>query len=146
LLKQASAKQIRSGELTRKHGYLVVAMRFYPRGLRKNLRDEYRSDLAPELKLFKDFKKNQARFGHDRAFEKARYEKRFSLSERAMEHLRELSELSREKDVYLACQCEIGERCHREILLLLARKKFGARIGKVFHEYPTVMRRAKREF
>jgi uncharacterized protein YeaO (DUF488 family) len=138
MLKQASVDQVRRGELTRKDGYLVITMRFYPRGLRKALRDEYRADLAPDPALFKDFKRWQLRLGHEAAFERSRYEKRFFLGERALETLERLAVRSRRRDVYLICQCEVGERCHREILLRIAQKRFGAKIGKVHHSYPNV--------
>jgi uncharacterized protein YeaO (DUF488 family) len=122
MLKQGSVSQLRSGELSRKDGYIVVAMRFYPRGLKKELRDEYRSDLAPSLKLFQDFKKFEKKVGHDAAFEAANYRSRFELTPEGEANLKRLTELSRDKDVYLICQCEIGQRCHRELLLNLARK------------------------
>jgi uncharacterized protein YeaO (DUF488 family) len=141
MLKQASIRQIQKMELTRQQGYLVATMCFYPRGLRKELLDEYRSDLAPDRDLFKDFKKLQAEVGHEQAFEKSDYENRFSLSRRATEHLKELVKLSKNQDVYLACQCELGERCHREILLLIAQKEFNAEISEVFHSYPHFLNR-----
>lgn len=136
MLKQASAKQIRTGEVGRRHGHIAIAMCFYPRGLRKELRDEYRRNLAPDVKLFKEWQIHEKKSGHDEAFRLSRYEKRFTLSPEAMSDLERLSALSREKDVYVVCQCAVGERCHREILLLLAKKKFRAPISKVFHEYP----------
>lgn len=47
MLKQASVSQIRSGEITRDHGFVAITMRHYPRGLKKELRDEYLGGLAP---------------------------------------------------------------------------------------------------
>ena len=135
MLKQGSVGQIRRGELTRKDGYLVIAMRFYPRGLRKDLRDEYQGSLAPDLALFKDFKRWQLKMGHEQGFEKSNYDELFFLSLSALEELKRLAELSRRRDVYLVCQCEVGERCHREMLMLLAKKRFGAKIGSVSHDY-----------
>ncbi len=136
MLKQASISQIRSGELTREKGYISVCMRTYPRGLKKELIDEYRCDLAPAIDLFKDFKQFQASDGHDQAFIKSDYERRFDLGRRPLQHLEILVQQSRTQDVYLACQCEIGQRCHREILLGIAEKRFGAQIGEVFSSYP----------
>jgi uncharacterized protein YeaO (DUF488 family) len=134
MIEQASVSQIRSGEVSCADGRIVIAMRFHPRGLRRELRDEYRADLAPEKRLFKDFKRFQASLGHDAAFEKADYYGRFALDAGG---LAALERLSRERGrIYLVCQCAVGERCHREILMLLARKRFGARIGKVHHRYP----------
>jgi uncharacterized protein YeaO (DUF488 family) len=136
MLRQASVSQIRKGEITRDDGYVVITMRFYPRGLRKELRDEYRGELAPEKGLFKEFKRHQAAEGHDEAFRLSRYERRFALGPDALAHLKRLSELARKTDVFLVCQCAVGERCHRELLLLMARKRFNAPVDRVFHRYP----------
>lgn len=135
MIEQASVGQLRRGELTRRHGHIAITMRYYPRGLRKELRDEYLGSLAPDKALFKDFKRWQPR-GHDAAFQKARYDERFWLGEEALAHLARLAALSRKKTVYLICQCEVGERCHREMLMLLARRRFRARIGKIHNAYP----------
>ena len=144
--KQASVQQIRSGQITREHGYIVITMCFYPRGLKKELRDEYRSDLAPDRMLFKEFKKYQKEFGHEEGFLKSNYENRFTLNQNAIKHLQELSELSKTKDVYFVCQCEVGERCHREMLLLTAEKFFGVKIDTVFKKYSEYLNRIKKQF
>jgi uncharacterized protein YeaO (DUF488 family) len=141
MMKQASVAQLRSGELGRKNGYLVVCMAYYPRGLKKEFLDEYRSDLAPDRELFREWKEFEESSGHEEAFNKSNYEERFTLSEEALAHLKVLSEFSRRSDVYLFCQCALGERCHREILMLTAQKKFDAPIDKVFHDYPRYLKR-----
>jgi len=127
--------------VSRRDGLIVVAMRYYPRGLKKELRDEYRADLAPAADLLRDFNRHAAAAGHDAAFALARYEDRFELSEGARGRLRELAVMSRSRDVYLTCVCGMGQRCHREILLLLARTLHGARIDKVYHGYPRALER-----
>lgn len=136
MLKQGSVSQIRTGELTKQSGHLVVTMCFYPRGLKKMLFHEYQSKLAPDRALFKDFKKYQKEFGHEEGFKKSNYEKRFALSPESIEKLQALSQLSKEKDVYLICQCEMGDRCHREMLLILAKEKFKAKTDTVKNDYP----------
>lgn len=141
MLKQASIRQIKKGEISKQNGYLSVTMCFYPRGMKSELMDEYRSDLAPDRELFADFKKFQSEFGHEEAFEKSQYLQRFTLARRALEHLKVLAQQSREQDVYLICQCELGEMCHREILLLIAEKEFGASIDPVHHSYETFLKR-----
>lgn len=143
MLKQASIRQIQKAEVTRDQGYLVATMCFYPRGLKKELLDEYRSDLAPDRDLFKDFKQHQTEVGHEAAFAKSQYEERFHLSRRATEHLKGLVKLSQTQDVYLACQCEIGERCHREILLMIAKQEFGAEISEIHNDYPVFQKRLR---
>ena len=127
--------------VTRANGYIVIAMCFYPRGLKKELRDEYLSSLAPDKALFKDWQEFAKRYGHEAAFRHANYEDRFQLSERAFVELERLTVLSRQKDVYLVCQCSEGERCHREMLLLAAKKAFGAEIAPVSQEYPRFLAR-----
>lgn len=141
MLKQASVSQVRKQELTKNDGYLVIAMRFYPRGLKKELWDEYRSELAPQAELFKEWKEFEAEFGHEAAFEKSDYESRFELSRRSLAYLEELSKMSQEKNVYLICQCDLGERCHREMLLLMAQKLFHAQTDSLSHSYPVFEKR-----
>jgi hypothetical protein len=34
------------------------------------------------------------------------------------------------------CQCDLGQRCHRELLLLTAREAFGATVRRIHHDYP----------
>ncbi len=135
MLKQASVRQIRSKEISRKDGYIAITMHFYPRGLSKDLRDSYLRSLAPDDKLFRQFKVAEKAFGHHGAFKKVNYEKRFHLSDQALDDLRLLSTLASRKDVYLVCQCEVGEKCHREILMLIAEKLFHVKIDRIFNSY-----------
>jgi len=141
VLKQCSVERLRHGLVSRRDGLIVVAMRYYPRGLKKELRDEYDSFLAPSAELLRDFNRHQAESGHEVAFVQSRYEDRFELGARARARLEELARESRSRDVYLTCQCGMGQRCHREILLLLARALYGARIDKVYHAYPRALAR-----
>ncbi len=134
-------RQIRSGKLTREMGYIVLSMCFYPRGLKKELKDEFRNDLAPTPELLKDFKHWQALEGQEAGFKKSHYEERFALSRRAFDYFAWLCKSSLEKDVYLVCQCELGERCHREILLLIAKQEFNTETASVFHQYPIYLKR-----
>ncbi len=136
MLKQASIAQIRRQEITREDGYIVIAMCLYPRGLKREWRDEFLPQLAPSRDLLADFKSFEKTVGHDEAFVRSNYYSRFQLGESGGHDLRHVSDLSRTRDVYLVCQCEMGERCHREILLLMARARFGVEIGAVYHDYP----------
>ena len=95
MLRQASVSELRRGTLSRRDGYIAVTMRFHPRGLRRELRDEYLGSLAPDRELFKDFKRHQAESGHDEAFILSRYERRFTLGAEALAHLERLAALSR---------------------------------------------------
>jgi len=143
MLKQASVAQLRDGEISRAQGYMVVCMAFYPRGLKKELMDEYRTHLAPDRELFAEWKEYEKKFGHEEAFKKSNYEARFALPPDALESLRRLTDISRKQDVYLICQCQIGERCHREILALIARDKYRAEIAPLHNEYPVFEARLK---
>ncbi len=117
-------------------------MRFYPRFLRKELRDEFICDLAPEKELLREFNAAQRQLAdHNSSFAKVDYERRFALSDKALARLEELAQLSKTKHVYLCCICSYGDRCHREMLMLLAQALFGCTIGKVFHSYPDYMQR-----
>lgn len=140
MLKQGSVAELRSGEISRYRDYVVVCMAFYPRGVKKELIDEYRTHLAPDKDLIKDFKAAEEKAGHDEAFKITNYDARFRLLPEAVESLRRLTDKSRKQDVYLLCQCEAGARCHREILLLIAKERFGAEIGPVFHQYAVALR------
>lgn len=135
MLKQATMTQIRSGELTRKNGHIVIVMRHYPRGLAKKFIDEYLSQLAPDLALFREFKKFEKLIGHNQAFKKIRYTERFVISDLGWNHLERLANLSQAKNVYFVCQCKMGDFCHREILMLWAHARFNAQIEAVFHQY-----------
>ena len=143
MLRQSSVNQIRAGQINRSHGYIVICMCFYPRGLRQDLRDEYRADLAPNRNLFKEWQSFAQTAGHDAAFRKSHYEDRFSLSDAALEHLRMLAEWSTRQDIFLVCQCEVGERCHREILLRMAAYKFGITVDRIFNEYLRIEERLR---
>lgn len=135
MIKQTSVAHIKRKHIPRQNTHIVVAMCFHPRGLKKELRDEYCKALAPDEVLFKDWQKFEKEFGHDEAFKKSNYENRFTLSQEALERLKELTELSRQKDVYFVCQCRISARCHREMLMLTARKLFGAKTSMIYNEY-----------
>lgn len=138
MLLQASVEALKAGEVSRESGHIVVAMRQYPRGLIKDARDEYARELSPEPGLFKEFLalKRKLKGDHNYAFHSAGYERKFNLMADAIEHLRRLAELSRAKDVYLICQCHEDQRCHRELLLMLARKWWQAKTEPLRFEYP----------
>ena len=132
MLKQATVEDVSNKRITRIHGHVVVVTQYYPRFLRKNLIHEYVRDLAPTRELLKEFKSEERESGdHDEAFDDISYEEKFSFSKEGIEQLKRLAEISIARDVYLVCHCKIGQRCHREILMLTARELFGAKIGKL---------------
>lgn len=117
----------------------------HPRGLSKNLRHEFLNSLAPDRALLKDFKAAEKSVGHNEAFETCAYEDRFAISPELLSDLKRLSDQSKDRHVYLICQCEMKTRCHREMLLLTARELFDAEIGPIYFEYPKFLDRV-REF
>jgi uncharacterized protein YeaO (DUF488 family) len=144
MLRQASVADLRSGAISRKDGHVVVAMRFYPRGLARELRDEYVRALSPDEVLFREFKAVERATGdHERAFTEVDYERRFRLSPEGRKELSRLAAMSRERDVYLVCQCVVGQACHRELLLRIADVELGAPIDVVHRAYPEFEKRLR---
>lgn len=142
MLKQGSVADLKSGIIPRADSHIVVTMRFYPRFLRKEMRDEFLCVLAPEKQLLSEFNAAQKKLGsHNPAFGEVDYERRFNLSPTAVGHLHRLADLSIQKDVYLLCICKLGDRCHREMLLLLANKLWKTETGEIFHDYPHFLAR-----
>jgi uncharacterized protein YeaO (DUF488 family) len=144
VLKQASVGQLRRGEITKKDGYIAVVMCHYPRGLPTGARDAFHSELAPDRPLFAEWKEIEREQGHARAFIRTRYQHRFVLSGWGFHLLHELAERAKEEQVFLVCECAVGERCHREMLMLIAKTTFGAAVDKIFNNYPIWQKRLKR--
>jgi len=137
MLRKGTVAQLKSGELTREQAYLAVVMRHYPRGIAKELIDEYCSELSPPAALLKEFLATRKKLGpHNTAFQACGYERKFTLTHAAIDELRRLSELSAQRDVVLICQCALNERCHRELLLIAARRWFSARTELRAFSYP----------
>lgn len=142
MLKQARVEDISKNRITKLHGHIVVVTHYYPRFLKRKLLDEYVKDLAPTKELLTEFKATEKAEGdHDQSFETMNYESKFTLSEFGLSELARLSTLSKDKDVYLVCHCTVGQRCHRELLLMIAKEKFGAPIAKVHQQYPVFAER-----
>jgi len=136
VLKQASVQQVWAQEISRENSVIVICMCFYPRGVKKEWRDDYKKELAPDRELFREWKEAEKEFGHVEAFNRTSYESRFELSWLGLQYLKYYCNESLNKDVYLVCQCKIGEKCHREMLLLMGKKLFGAQADPVFNSYP----------
>jgi uncharacterized protein YeaO (DUF488 family) len=144
MLKQATVEDISNMRVTKRHGKVVVTTRYYPRFLKRKLVDDYKGVLAPTKALLTEFKAKEEEVGdHDKAFEDVDYESKFTLDEAGEAELRDLSDLARTQDVYLVCHCRLGQRCHRDILLMIAKEKFDAPVGRIYLEYPIIARRLK---
>ncbi len=137
MLYRAPVREVKLGRVSRRYGRVVVVMRHYPRFLPKENVDEYCRSLAPELALFTEFKARERALGdHDRAFAEVNYPARFDLVPAGWVDLERLAHESRQRSVYLICQCELDQRCHADLLLLAARRRFGAETPALRFEYP----------
>lgn len=141
MLKQASIQQVWAQEIPRQNSVIVIAMCFYPRGVKKEWRDDYKKELAPDRELFREWKEAEKLHGHVEAFVHSKYEERFQLSWLGEQYLKYYCNESRTKDVYLVCQCKLGEKCHREMLMLHGKIKYAAEIDKVFNDYAVYLAR-----
>lgn len=136
MLRRASVSEIKSGSLSKKGGLLVVTMRMYPRFLSKSLVDDYKPLLSPQKDLFERYREFKKRIGdQNEAFELAQYQREFALSREGLKDLQALAEVSKKQDVYMICQCAKDERCHVDLMLLIAQKKWGAEIGNLPYTY-----------
>jgi hypothetical protein len=98
--------------------------------------------MSPEPKLHEDWLTAKRKYDdHNGAFARSRYEKRFSISEKGLELLKRFVEMSKTKDVYFICSCRVGQRCHREMVLLMAKKWFKAKTDPVTNKYPEFEKR-----
>lgn len=136
MLLRASVSDIKNGTVTKKNGYLVVTMRMYPRFLAKSFIDDYQQSLSPQKELFDRYREFKKQSGdQNQAFELARYQQKFALTPEGLQHLRQLVELSKTQNVYMICQCERHERCHVDLMLLIAKKTLSAKIGELPYKY-----------
>jgi uncharacterized protein YeaO (DUF488 family) len=136
MLLRASISEIKNGIVTKKDGYLVVTMRMYPRFLSKSLIDGYKQALSPQKELFERYREIKKQIGdQNEAFELSHYQQKFALEQAGLQELRELVKVSENQNVYLICQCETNERCHVDLILLIAKKELGAKIGELPFEY-----------
>ncbi|MBY0370068.1 DUF488 family protein, partial [bacterium] len=117
--------------------YLAIVMRHYPRFVPRDLVDAYLPQLAPAPDLFREFKDLERSTGaHDAAFAQVKYESRFTLQPEGESALSDLSERAREQDVYLLCQCALNQKCHTDLLLILAAHRWRAPTPMLRLRYP----------
>jgi uncharacterized protein YeaO (DUF488 family) len=103
----------------------------------KELIDLYSHELAPTQALLDEFHAERKRLdNHNAAFLSMNYQKKFTLMPTAVEQLHDLAERAKSGDVFVVCQCEIKERCHRELLLIAAKRWFGAATELRAFSYP----------
>ena len=147
MLRQASVHEIKTGKIPRKNTHVVIAMHTFPRGVAKALFDEYVASLSPGPALFNDFyahKKNKKE-PHNEAFVSCGYERRFGVPAQGLGELKRLADLSAKQDVYLVCQCKSDERCHRDLLLMMAHEWYGAKTEAPRFEYSLFTKRLQKK-
>lgn len=146
MLKQASVSDLLQDRVSRsRKNYVVITMRRYPRFVNRAFRDEYVAEMSPDWKLFEAWLTAKRKYqDHDGAFTRSRFEERFTISHEGLEHLGRLCALAVTKDVYFVCQCKVGEKCHREMVLMLAKKWFKVKVEKPTHAYPVFESRLNR--
>ncbi len=128
MLYRISVQDIKENKITTRFGYIVVVMQYYPRFLAKTLIHEYCRELAPDRALFTEFKAMEKTLGdHNLAFDRVEYETRFRLTDLGIQALERLSAQASDRNVYLACQCSPLQKCHGDLLLLLAKNNFHAK-------------------
>lgn len=143
MLKQASVSDLIMDRVSRgRKTYIVITMRRYPRFVNRAYRDEFTPEMSPEPTLHEDWLAAKRKYDdHNGAFARTQYDKRFTISEKGFEDLKRFSEMSKKKDVYFICSCRVGQRCHREMVLLLAKKWFKAKTDEITNRYPEFEKR-----
>lgn len=142
VLRQGSVSDLITDRVNREKGYVVITMRRYPRFVRRELRDEYLSTMSPDSKLHESWLSAKRRHhDHNGAFSRVHYENRFTVSPEGWADLERLCRLAKRKTVYLVCQCRVGDRCHREMLLMLAREIFNTPAEEPKNDYPDFKKR-----
>lgn len=137
MLRKGCVKDLKSGRVSRELGYVAICMCRYPRGLAKEHIDAYIHELAPTQELLDEFHAERKRLdNHNAAFLAMNYQKKFTLTSAAVDHLRDLSERAKLGDVFVLCQCDMKERCHRELLLIAAKRWFSAPTELRSFSYP----------
>lgn len=92
-------------------GLRVLATRYWPRGVSKDLKDEYSTTLSPSRELLRAFKHEGLSWDG--------YAARFldeMRSDKAQGEIRRLAEFARSHRITLMCICEDENRCHRSLL------------------------------
>lgn len=135
MIKQATVEDVANKRITRLHGRIVVVTHYYPRFLKSNLIHDYYKSLAPTRELLSEFKAAESRLGHDEGFLAVDYENKFWLSDEGLRDLQKLAADAHDKTIYIVCHCRVGQRCHRELLMIMAEKRFGAPIGRLSFDW-----------
>lgn len=92
-------------------GYRVLVTRYWARGIRRELVDEYDAKVAPSRELLREFKHEGLAWGP--------YTKRYlqeMTSECARCEIVRLAEIARTRTITLMCACEDEMHCHRRLL------------------------------
>lgn len=118
-IKTASLRELRN---LPKESYKVIVMRFFPWWI-KGVKRRYNLNapvLAPSRELLQEFNKERKKIGTARAWVLVRYEERFRREllrqPKALDLMRKLKQIAKERDVVLICKELTDEYCHRRIV------------------------------
>ena len=101
-------------------GLRILITRYWPRGIRRELVDEYDTKVAPSRELLREFK-------HE-ALAWEPYTQRYFAemqSEEAQREIARLAEIARTRTITLMCVCEDETHCHRSLLRNLIVRGMG---------------------
>jgi uncharacterized protein YeaO (DUF488 family) len=92
-------------------GYRVLVTRYWPRGIDKNVIDEYIALLAPSRELLHQYRQELLDWPRYRL----QYLKEMQ-NDRARSQIHRLAKLARSEVVTVMCVCADKDRCHRSLL------------------------------
>ncbi len=93
-------------------GTRILVMRLYPRGIRRELVDEWRRELGTGLPLIKAWKAGKITWPELAK----RYKAQIAGDPAAQASLKELKRRARSERLTLLCGCEDEKHCHRSLL------------------------------
>ncbi len=111
-------------------GERVLVTRFYPRGVKRERFHEWRRELAPSVRLLKQYKEMEI---SEDEFERCfKIEMNAVASRQAIKDLRTRAMVS---NVTLLCYEPEGEMCHRNILQEIIRNMLHASLKSKYADY-----------
>jgi uncharacterized protein YeaO (DUF488 family) len=100
-------------------GTRVLVTRYYPRGVKKTHFDLWLHDVSPEATLLKDYRNK----GVDWRGFSAKFRRQLRTMPASKEAMKQLVELSRNREVTILCYEKEGEKCHRNIVKSIVNRR-----------------------
>jgi len=96
-------------------GFRLLAMRLWPRGIRKDHVSDWEKELGPSRELLDAYRKESVDW--------ATFKKKYHAEMRGKKDLlRTWALRARDEQITLLCSCENPDRCHRTLLKALLEK------------------------